>query len=293
MHYIYLVSSVFLSASSSIIGGFYGRSTKDKRDASALYSLIVCVAAFLGWIVLFLTDPSFDARVIPYSVGFGLSYAICQFGNINALRTGPVALTTLMLNLSLIATVIWGFIFWDAEFSVLAVIGLILVAVSFWLCLSSKKEKDNGAEKKVNLKWFIYAALAFAGNAGCSIIQKTQQMHFAGQHGKIMMVFAIFFSVVFTLVVYLKSDKRDSAAIIKSPSVLLPVGTGVFNVFLNLFVIFLATSPISPSVIYPVIAVGALSVSSIFSFAVFKEKLHWWQWIGIAVGAAAVALLSI
>ena len=238
-------------------------------------------------------DPTFDIGVVPYSVGFGLSYAICQFGNINALRTGPVALTTLMLNLSLIATVIWGFIFWGAEFSLLAVIGLILVAVSFCLCLSTKKGSDNGEEKKVNLKWFIYAAMAFAGNAGCSIIQKTQQMHFGGQHGKIMMVFAILFSVVFTLIVYLKSDKRDSKAILKSSAVALPIGTGAFNVFLNLFVIILATSPISPSVIYPVIAVGALSVSSIFTFAVFKEKLHWWQWLGIAVGAAAVALLSI
>ena len=61
----------------------------------------------------------------------------------------------------------------------------------------------------------------------------------------------------------------------------------------NLFVIFLATSPISPSVIYPVIAVGGLSVSSIFSLVVFKEKLYWWQWLGILVGAVAVVLLSI
>lgn len=293
MHYIYLISSVFLSASSSIIGGFYGRRTKGKRDASALYSLLVCASAFIGWIGLFLTDPSFDVNVIPYSVGFGLSYAICQFGNINALRTGPVALTTLMLNLSLIVTVIWGFIFWDAKFSLLAVVGLVLVAISFWLCLSAKKESDKGAEKKVSLKWFLYAALAFAGNAGCTIIQKTQQMKFNGQHGKIMMVFAILFSVVFSLIVYLKSDKSDSKAIVKSSAVALPIGAGLFNVFLNLFVIFLATSPISPSIIYPVIAVGALSVSSIFTFAVFKEKLHWWQWIGIAVGAVAVVLLSI
>jgi len=293
MHYFYLISTVFLSASSSLFGGFYGRMTKGKRDASALYSFIVCSAAFLGWIGLFLTDPSFDVGVIPYSVGFGLSYAICQFGLINALRTGPVALSTLMLNLSLIATVIWGFIFWDAKFSVLAVIGLILVAISFWLCLSTKKEADKGDEKRVSLKWFIYSLFAFAGNAGCSIIQKTQQMKFGGQHGKIMMVFAIFFAVIFTLVVYLKSNKSDTVAIVKSSAVAMPIGAGLFNVFLNLFVIILATSPISPSVIYPVIAVGGLSVSSIFTLAVFKEKLHWWQWLGIAIGATAVALLSI
>jgi drug/metabolite transporter (DMT)-like permease len=293
MHYIYLVSSVFLSASASIFGGFYGRMTKGKRDASALYTFLVCAAAFVGWVVLFLTDPSFDVMVIPFSVGFGICYAMCQFGLTSALRTGPVALTTLMVNLSLIATVIWVFIFWDAKFSLLAVIGIILVVISFWLCLSTKKGSDKADEKKISLKWFVYAAIAFIGNAGCTIVQRSQQTYSGGQHGKIMMVFAIFFSVVFTFVVYLKSDKSDSKAIIRSRSLAMPILSGVFNVFLNLFVILLATSPISPSVIYPVIAVGALSVSSIFTLAVFKEKLYRWQWIGIAVGAAAVALLSI
>jgi multidrug transporter EmrE-like cation transporter len=42
-----------------------------------------------------------------------------------------------------------------------------------------------------------------------------------------------------------------------------------------------------------VIAVGGLAVTSIFSLVAFKEKLHWWQWVGVAVGAVAVALLSL
>jgi multidrug transporter EmrE-like cation transporter len=197
-----------------------------------------------------------------------------------------------MLNLSLIATVIWGFLFWGAEFSLIAVVGLALVAVSFWLCLTTKRT-ENTEGKRISLKWFIYAAMGFAGNAGCTIIQRTQQRAFDGQHGKLMMVLAIFFSVIFSLVAYLRSNKSDTKAIVKSFAMAMPVSAGLLNVLLNLFVIILATSPISPSIIYPVIAVGALSVSSVFSLVVFKEKLRWWQWIGFAVGAAAVALLSI
>jgi drug/metabolite transporter (DMT)-like permease len=34
-------------------------------------------------------------------------------------------------------------------------------------------------------------------------------------------------------------------------------------------------------------------VNSFFSAFVFKEKMRWWQWVGVAVGAAAVAILSI
>ncbi|MBQ7381068.1 MAG: hypothetical protein IJW69_03190, partial [Clostridia bacterium] len=67
----------------------------------------------------------------------------------------------------------------------------------------------------------------------------------------------------------------------------------VINGFYNLLVMTLATMPISPSIVYPAIAVGALAITSIFSFLVLKEKMKWWQWLGIAIGAVAVGLLSI
>ena len=55
-----------------------------------------------------------------------------------------------------------------------------------------------------------------------------------------------------------------------------PVAAGVTNVLLNLAVIILATSELSPSLIYPVLAVGGLAVTMLFSIFAFKEKLKWW-----------------
>jgi drug/metabolite transporter (DMT)-like permease len=68
---------------------------------------------------------------------------------------------------------------------------------------------------------------------------------------------------------------------------------GGLNGFLNLFVILLATSPLSSSLVYPVIGVGSLMITTLFSTFVFKEKMRWWQWIGIITGMAAVAILSL
>lgn len=292
MDYLYLICTVFLSSTSSLFGGFYNRKTTGKRDSSPLYNLILCSAAFLGWVILYLSfGPSFDARVLLYSAGFGLSYAACMFGLTNALRTGPVAMTSLMLQLALIATTVWGFFFWDTKFSLTTGIGLVLVIISLWLCLNSGKEAKVN-ETKVSLKWLFFAFVAFLGNSGCAIIQKTQQLHFDGKHGNLMMMCAIFFAVIFSLIVYLKSDKTDSREIARAYSGF-PIAAGLCNVVHNLIVIILATSDIEPSIVYPVISVGGLSVTSIFSIIVFKEKLKWWQWVGIAVGAAAVVLLSI
>jgi drug/metabolite transporter (DMT)-like permease len=34
-------------------------------------------------------------------------------------------------------------------------------------------------------------------------------------------------------------------------------------------------------------------IVTIFSKFAFKEKLLWWQWVGVLIGAIAVAVLSI
>ena len=54
-----------------------------------------------------------------------------------------------------------------------------------------------------------------------------------------------------------------------------------------------ASTDLSPSLIYPVIGVGGLSIVTVFSLLVFKEKMTVRQWLGVAVGAVAVVLLSI
>ena len=291
MPYLYLILSVLFLASGSLLGGFYNRKTEGLRDPSPLYNLILMCSALLGWAVLFLTEPTFDAGVLPYAVGFAATFTLCQVGLINALRVGPVALTSLMLQLSLIGVTAWGFFFWDAPFTLPVAIGLALVVVSLWLCLYTGKRSEGG-EGRVSLKWFLFAMMAFVGNAGCSIIQRTQQMQYEGKHGNFLMLVAISLSAVFCLVSYLRSDRTDSRAILKRGTPF-PVAAGLFNMLLNLFVILLATTTLSPSLIYPVIAVGGIAITSLFSLFAFKEALRWWQWVGVGVGAAAVALLSL
>ena len=134
--------------------------------------------------------------------------------------------------------------------------------------------------------------MAFFGNAGCSIVQRTQQMQFNGQHKYMLMTFATLLSAIACFVIYLRGDKTNSKDILKR-SWHFPILAGACNVVLNLFVMLLATSFLSPSLIYPVIGVGGLMIVTLVSLFVFKEKLKWQQWLGIAIGTIATVLLSI
>ena len=134
-------------------------------------------------------------------------------------------------------------------------------------------------------------AILFLGNAFCTIIQKTQQIEFDGQYGSFMMMLATGIGAGVTLIYYLKNDQTDSKALLND-SWYFPVAAGALNAFQNLLVIVLATTSLSPSLIYPVLSMGSLMVTTVFSAFIFKEKMCWWQWLGIAVGIIAIGILS-
>lgn len=288
MSYIYLILSVLTFASSSIFGKMFTRRNGKKRDSGTFYNFFFLISVFLGWCVLYAINFTFDAGVLWYSVLFAICYTVTSIGSINALKHGPVALTASLVGLSLIFATVWGFFFWDAKVTVPVIIGLVLVVISILLCLYSKEKE----KKAFSLKWLFYVSLAFFGNAGATIVQRTQQIQYGGQHGNMLMTLALGVSVIAYLFIYLKSDKGDSPAMLKS-SWWIPVLAGIFNVALNALVMLLALTELSPSLIYPTINVGGLAVVTVFSLFVFKEKMYPRQWLGVAIGAVAVVLLSI
>lgn len=182
-----------------------------------------------------------------------------------------------------------GIFFWESPFTLFVGVGLALVVVALFLCLYNGKAGGAG---KVSVRWLFFSALMFFGNAGCSIVQKTQQMNFDGQYGNFLMFVATGCAVLSATVVFLKSDRRDCKRILKG-SWYYPVLAGVLNGVLNLCVILLATSRLSPSLVYPSLAIGSLALTTVFSWLVFKEKMRWWQWLGVGVGAVATGLLSL
>ena len=288
MPYLYLTLSVFLASSSNVLGKLFNRRNTQQKSAGVIYTFTLLLTVCLGWGILFVLDGSFDPSVLLYSLLFAISYATVQFGVINSLRHGPAVLTSLFTSLSMILTTIWGFFFWDSPLTLTVGIGLCLVVVSIVLCLYTKGSKD----KAISGKWLLFVAMAFFGNAGCSIVQRTQQVNYDGQYGNMLMFFAMVLSVLAYLVIFLKSDKQDTKAVLQT-SWWMSVCSGLCNLFLNVLVMLMAVSTLSPSLIYPVIGLGGLAIVTVFSQVVFKEKMTRTQWCGIAIGAVAVLLLSI
>lgn len=291
MPYVYLISAVGLMSVLSLLGTGFNRKNAEEKNIAPLYNFLLCSVSCLTWGVIYAFRFSFEPKVLLYSLGFGVCYALVMISLLKALAIGHTSLTALMQQLSLIGTTVWGFIFWgtwNTQKAPLIITGLVLVVVSLCLSLYSGKK----SEQKISLKWAGYAFTAFFANAGCAIFQKQQQIDFAGEHGSMFMFFAVLLAAIICWVVFLSGEKPDVPKLVKT-SWVYPLGAGMSNAVGNLFIVILATSTLSANLIYPAIAVGGLAITSLASAYFFKEKLAWWQWIGVAVGAVAVALLSI
>lgn len=286
MDYLYLTFAVVLVAGTNILGKLYNQKNAGRAGAAPLYTLILVSSAFVFWLVAFILDPQYDMAVLPYAVIFSLCYVFANAGLIYALKCGPVMLTSLFGKMSLILVSVWGFFFWNEPFTLISCVGLILCALSIFLCLYRGREG-----RAVNMRWIVYVLLVLLGNAGCSVVQKTQQMNFPGQYGSFMMLIATGVATLICAGAYILCRKEQGGEIAKSWY--LPTAAGLMSAGLNLLVIILATSSLSASLIYPTLASGGLIIVCISAIFIFKEKMRPMGWIGVTLGLIATAILSI
>ena len=106
------------------------------------------------------------------------------------------------------------------------------------------------------------------------------------------MFFGVLIALVVSIPLYLCSDRSDSRVLVKR-AWFWPVLAGASNLIMNFFLMRLANSTLSPSIVYPSIAVIPLAVITLISFFAFGEKPKWWQWIGMVIGMLSIVMLSL
>ena len=288
MSYIYLLAAIIFSAMLSIMAAAFNN-RNHIQNISNLYNVIYMASSFFCWTVMYVFNFSFEPKVLLYSVAYGIFYTMALIGLFNAITCGSVSLTSFIKQLSFVGVAVWGFIFWRSPITLTVIVALFLIAISLFLCFKTKK---NQTDNSVSIKWLFYVSLLFIGNAGCSIVQKYQQMAFGGKHGNMLMCFAVGFSMLLSTLFLLKNGIPHFSFLAKG-SLKFPMFAGISSALVNLFILLLATTTLSPTVIYPCIAVGGMILSILCSVIVYKEQLMKIQWIGLAIGIVAIVFLNI
>lgn len=252
---------------------------------SILFALTVFIA-----IAVFNGTFSFNSEILPYAIGFAVAYGSASIGSFLAIGTGPLSITSLIVQYSLIIPTIYGLITGDKP-SPYLYIGLGLLFVSLFLVNIEKK----GEEKKISFKWIIFLLLAFFGNGLCSTVQKAQQDVFVTEQNpdgykSEFMIIALAVSFIAIAVSALIFERQDLGAKIKTGAHWYII-CGLANGLVNLFVIMLAKY--DASIVFPVISAGGIVTSALAGIFIYKEKLSAMQILGMILGTSSIVFLNL
>lgn len=291
MQYILLFCAVVFLSSQKIISKQYN--VKTEKSDSFLFSSFSVLSAFLFFLVSAFIEHgasfSFNAKILPYSLGFAVTYSAAVIGTFYAIRLGSLAVSSLISAYSLLIPTLYGVIFLRDDFSVP---GIILLMISIFFI--NKPSKNSTV--RFTAKWVLALIFCFLGNGLCSAVQKMQQVAFEGQSytykSEFMVVaLAMSFVIIFTVWLISVKFKLPQKGVVKN-CLLFGVPHGLSNGITNLLVVTLAGC-MPAALLYPTISAGDIAIGFVIAVFVYKEKLSNLQYLGYALGVAAIILLNL
>ena len=283
MQYFYLLLPVAISAFEGILAKDYNIKVKEKN--TILFSAVICFFAMMFFMFNTRGRFEFEPAAACYSLGFGLAFAIATVEGLNAIRTGPLSISSLVSSYSLLIPTFHGIIFLGEKIKPTMILGVIILLIALSMVNLNKNES-----LKHEKTWVIHLVAAFISNGMCSTIQKMQQIAFDGAYKNEFMIVALVFVCIclFSLGFAQKGNKGE---MLKS-ALKFGVPKGVLNGGMNYFVM-VATGLIASSILFPTLSAAGMTTTYFISRFRYKEILSKIQTFGYVLGIISVVLLNI
>ena len=292
-NYGLLLLSLLASAAGTVARKYYTDKSGTGVASKCIYTAGSClVAALCLAIVGDMMRPSLFTLLL--AILFGAMTALQGIAMLSAMRLGPVSYTMMFASFSTVITALSGALFFHETLTLLKGFGILLMLISF--VFAAEKKSDH---EKANLSWLLLCIVVFLGTGAIGLMQKVHQTSPHKAELDIFLVLAFIVTAAISLataaILYkakgeLPLPKGDKKALLFILAV--TVGSGVcvaINNKLNLFL----SGVMETSVFFPIANGGAVVLSTLAAFFLFKERLSIKRWIGLAIGLLSVILLCI
>ena len=237
-------------------------------------------AAFVLFLLLSLKGSALHLPTILFASIYGILLFFSTLFGYLALKSGSMALTSLIVSYSVIIPCLFGFIFLGEELTTLKLSGIICLFVSMFLL--RKKSENIKAEKG----WILYIAITFCCNGICSIIQKIHQIQYPAMYVNEFTVSSLF--VAFIIFAIMSITKKETKSVpSKGYGALAGILMGTGN-----YLTLILSSKMDATVLFPLITISAMLINVTISKLLFKDKFNLIQLFGMALGIVSVLLIK-
>lgn len=284
INYLLLCVAVVCCSIQSIISKQYN--VKVKNINSYLYCAMTTTVAMMFFLIASRGMLAFERGVLFYSILFAVCYSMATIGNLCAIACGPLGISSLLFQCSLVIPTLYGLVVLKERLSIFGYIGIVCLFVCLFMVNPIKKDE----EKKIGMRWGLWVAVGFVGNGMCSAVQKMQQLKFDGAYKNEFMIVALLCSAAVMYLLGFKHGKKLKSEFCSG--IKYAVGQGAANGATNMLVMIL-TAILPTAVLFPAVLSGGIIITFAASVAVYKEKLSLMQYVGYFLGIAAVVLINL
>ena len=233
----------------------------------------------------------FDTTALLWGCVYGVTQALFILFKTAAMNSGPVSITTLIGNCSLVVSVVVCFILWNEPISLADMIGLALLMLG--LTLATYK-KSNGTFTK---KWAVLSFLFLVLGAGVGITFKAFGKSGGTAYTSDMMIVAAFVMLISYTAICLftggfasKSNKYTKKE--KRLFIILALVSGLLSCLYNRLNIYLS-GILDGVIFFPSFNGGVVVLSTVVSMIIFNEKLSVKQLLGLLLGISGICIIGI
>ena len=200
-------------------------------------------------------------------------------------RSG-VTVTSLSSKLSVVLPTLAGVVLFSEKLNFVATMGIVLALVALVLVVGGK----NTTDKDIKINWLLPVLIFFGTGTGDILMKLTEQQNSSDDMG-FMIAFIYFIAMLFGFLV-VAFDLIRSKSKWQWKNAIGGITLGVIN-FFSTFCVYNAMRCFDNVVLFPIYNIGVVCLTALTGWLLFKEKLTWKNYLGLAIAIIAVILITL
>ncbi|MFT5832598.1 MAG: drug/metabolite transporter (DMT)-like permease [Cognaticolwellia sp.] len=291
-----LILSIVSSTLIALVFKSFDRFEKIKLFPAIVVNYWVC--AILGTAILGespITETTFSEPWFPGAIMLGMFF-IGTFYIIGlTISIFGVAISAVTQRMSLVIPVIFAFLYYQEDLTLIKGIGILLALLAVVLTnIKTKKEKlIKKSEKRNWFVWFLPIILFLVSGFVESVLQYLQRTYFDTSSGSQLPFTILLFGTagaIGTIVLIINFIRNRS--VINYESILGGIALGIPNLG-SIYFLLKVLGEMEGSVVFPINNVAVIVLVGIIAFFAFKEKLTKINIFGIALAVLAILFVGV
>lgn len=281
MVWLIILSIILATANNAILHGQSNNSLKK----IFLFNFFVSFV----WIVILLLLSAHKLELSKETLFYGMGYGVLQgmflFFKMQAMATGPIGITTLLGNCSLILSTICGVVIWNESVNLWQILGVVLLAFALIFC--TKFARDKRPQKM----WIFYVLGFFVVAGAVGVYIKAFSLAVPQKTDSVFIISAVFMTFLYLILFFIVPGGKNTKKYLSKKDWIAAIACGIVSCSYNRLNSIL-TANISSIIFYPVFNGATILASTLCGYLFFKEKLSKRQILGLVLGIIALALIS-